>query len=796
MEAQESLQNIPPDAEANLRSLAESPQIRQRSGLSSAQVDGVLQRVSKLLPARSVLNIIKNASAGRAYSAEHAKENTNALFEAMEKAKQTAVFGTVFVAPAAAIWAYQNLLRLVGVRPEDAFPEGTWQFYVEYALREDTGRHTTETHGFDSLFSQYHLQLTQIDRMTAWTMAAIHCLHDYPDLLRNEWRERVYIATLRRLVFEATGEDSLSRLYREWELQRPYSRGHDSYSGQTYAQYRAVYFDQFLSRKMAFVSPDIQKKWVQAVQKAKIKELPAYQKQMSILAYLEPNYYEETRYPILLQEAHVGLIYRGQYYLIPVCQEDGRPVSVTAVRAQIASLVQEEPDLPPPRLMELTRIQRNQWPALRPQLNAGLIANLERLHTAPVLLNFDQRTPELNLSKMRQAERGIGDHALTIFDAGKTFAFDLSHIFFDGSWGAALAEILTNFSSSWAIYLHRLPPAQTTSYNKPILLPLHLKADDWNLIKDQTKITPESSAETFAIVYEPIKKLRSLFRLRREPLNLTINDLLMLYRAIHALTYQPDPKLIQTLSRLRKDEKLPKNLVQEVLVAIMQAKANPSILMPVDASRHSPRDRLYPVSLTVPLEELDLLALHKRTLQMLNTNDVSFNKVQHDYLNMLAGLGQVFSHTKRITSEGESTSVGTIKLLAHLPMALQRFLDNVATKNFEFLNDVLKGREVFSNVGQVVPNSTLTRFMTAKDDNEFKQLSWGVITSASGDVCITLRDFRPHVYALIQAGYEDLAYRITQDYLDAYARGFNRFVQELMQIVKASPETELEQKRR
>jgi hypothetical protein len=103
---------------------------------------------------------------------------------------------------------------------------------------------------------------------------------------------------------------------------------------------------------------------------------------------------------------------------------------------------------------------------------------------------------------------------------------------------------------------------------------------------------------------------------------------------------------------------------------------------------------------------------------------------------------------------------------------------------------MLKGREVFSNVGAVVSTSTLTRFVTAKDDNEQKQLVWGIITDAGGVMHISLRDFRPHVAALRAIGRRDLADRIAQDYLHAYINGFNAYISDLHRITEASRKTQ------
>ena len=76
--------------------------------------------------------------------------------------------------------------------------------------------------------------------------------------------------------------------------------------------------------------------------------------------------------------------------------------------------------------------------------------------------------------------------------------------------------------------------------------------------------------------------------------------------------------------------------------------------------------------------------------------------------------------------------------------------------------------------------------MTAKDDNRQKQLTWGIMTDAKGVMRITLRDFRPHVKALHNIGRSDLADLITQDYLDAYAKGLNQYIQEVTRIARTS----------
>jgi len=164
---------------------------------------------------------------------------------------------------------------------------------------------------------------------------------------------------------------------------------------------------------------------------------------MSILACLEPGSYGETRTPLPLAQAAIGLIHQGAYYLIPACLPGSdRPADLQTVRDKVAAAFAEtgpgeQACLP----HTLAQIKRSAWPDLRHKMAPGLVQELDRLRQAPVWFNSDQRPRRLPLAELRQAARGRGDHALTLFDTGETLVFDQSHIFFDGTWGAALAEI-------------------------------------------------------------------------------------------------------------------------------------------------------------------------------------------------------------------------------------------------------------------------------------------------------------------------------------------------------------------
>jgi hypothetical protein len=634
--------------------------------------------------------------------------------------------------------------------------------------------------------------LNTVDRITAWVMASIHCLYQFNDLLANEWRERVYLALLREVTAGLPEAGLFTNLYRTWEFQRPYGRGQDASPDQTYPAYRRTKFERFLTEALHDLPEGLRYSWDAKVRMAQHEDLPAYQRQMTILAYLDPGAYGETRVPIPMEKIHVGIIFQGSYYLFPVCSPGtNQPMDVATVRAQIATLMASPSDVSPAQLIELARLRRTELAEFRKKVSSSLNEELNALRLSPILLNCDRRSRDLPLSQLRQTERGIGDHALTIFDTGETFVFDQSHIFFDGAWGAALAEILTNEALSWAVYLSSLPAGQPARQQLYRALVFDFQSSEQKIISQARHVMHEVGAESDEIHLNAILSLRKFFKQRSDLLQLTVNDLLVLYRSIHAVTYQPAPRLVAELRKLTGDSST-QLAAQAALDEIEGARrVSPAILIPIDASQRSPRDRLYPMTFEVPLNDLDFLQLHAQTLHALAAYEngsadrtalyTEFDRLQRTYLAMLAGFGAVMARAKEIAILGESTSVASIKLLAHMPTPLQRLLDDIPGR-FDVLNDIIKGREVFSNVGAVAKTSTLTRFITAKDDNDKKTLAWGVITDAQNVMRVTLRDFRPYVALLEAIGHSDLAQHIVEDYLASYVRGLNQYILDLRRI--------------
>jgi hypothetical protein len=785
----------------NLKDVIESGVIPESTQLTPPEVDAVVEQVSESVPAGNVPGLILKGLArlpGNRLKPGNVQRDVDLLFGGVEQTIEKAAYLGLFAGPATVIWAYQNLLQLAGIEPGDAFPEGAWQFYVGYALRDDTARHTVETRGFDQVLTAHQIVLDQIERMSAWVMAAASVLHDYDGLVANEWRERVYPALLREVTEGLPEASYYSDLYRQWADIRPYGRGADAQDDETFALYRKNRFMHFMQNATSQLPEAIYREWVRRIREHEATSLPPYRKQMSLLAYLEPGRYADSRQPIPLETARIGLIFMGHYYLLPATDPaTGGPIPLDQVINSVAAIAGQGIEEPGPSLSPIARIKRATRPALESRFKPLLKRSIDDLRSAPIILNFDQRSSAMPLADLRRAERGLGDHALTVFDTGESMVFDLSHIFFDGGWGAAISEIMTNEALAWAVYLHQFP-VQNYVAAFPRSLDIKYHPDDVALINDAKRCPVEASAETENVNLKAIYITRKLFKRRTDLIQLTVNDLLILYRAIHAATYQPSETLIDQLKVLAQKQAT-QPTAQAAYKAIMRGnRISPSVQVPVDVSLNDPRERVHPMSFEVPLERLDLLDIHERTIASLSAYErgeregvyEQFDQLQRSYLAALAGFGEVLSRTKEMALAGESEASVNIQMMAHLPPPLQKLMEGFSGK-FEWMNDIIKGREVFSNVGKVSPSSSLTRFLTAKDDNDRKELVWGVLTDRTDQMYMTLRDFRPHVHALHAIDEFELANAITQDYLDAYAEGLNRYIGEVHRITVASRETKI-----
>lgn len=838
------------------------------TSLGIGQIQALKQEIAEIFPSSNLPAFLLQGLIqieDRSLSTERINEDLALLFRG---SKQISLY-SILAAPAIVVYGYQKLLSLAGKNVESAFPNGIWQFYTEFGLRQDAARHSVEAIGLH----QACPDANDVDAATSWVYAAMLLLHSYDDLLDTTWNEHRSIRSLHdvlndyarshkgkrpsaRKKAEAYDQDvadmvaalvrdyKLEHVQKNWLAQRPYGTPEHT-PPHEYATYRREQFQAFLDKAMRFLPHDLRDAWEQHHASVRTTDLPAFQQQMTILMTLQPESYQDRRVPISLHRAQVGFIVHDAYHLLDACARDddgtllvfaskdsadtngvplplteGRdgklsdrsrkpvtidrrgnvwvgdswkgyihPPALKMVKGQVQSLLRQakqdkKPDAADTSAdMLLAHSPREQQESLRKQLSKDTQRALENMRYAPLLINWTMHNAAQSLDTIRQTHRGCGDHALTLIRTERSMVFDMSHICFDGIWGMEIAEVTTDMATAFyplvvkspASRGHTVEPVRFTS--TPSFLSAAKEVSASFLI--------ESGAETQVIDLEALNRMRQ--KLKKIELSLTVNDVLIMARCLYALTYRPGKRAQQALKTLASIEGGAD--IQQVFETHLeeQRAINPSLLIPMDASAVDPKERIFPATFRNPLHDMpnrivacvDMVQHLKkqRDDDLVQTFEAERRELYSD-LKTFSALLQTF---RDITMRGESFSLAAMRLLAHLPKPLQNLMDMIPQR-IDILNEIIKGSEVFSNVGQVSPHSSITRFFSSRDDGDTKLLIWGIMSDAHGQVLVTLRDFRPHVPLLVQAGHPDLARLLTQDYLDGYGVETNALVRHIQRI--------------
>ncbi len=783
----------------NLRQLlANQHHAHEHSVLAVAEQEELVQQVAQILPAGNVVNFVFNGillAKDREIASAAGRTHLNSLLKGLSVMRDNALYPLMFGGPASLLAGYNMLLRLAGAKPEDFLPDGAWQFYVEFGLREDAARHSSETTGFQWKIVQN--PANEAEQLTAWVLAVMWLLGRYPHLLAQMWEEHVRLSVIEL----STG---LTNLHRIWQDIRPFWTPGNLLETD-FITYRRERFNSFCRDHLAQVGAEQRQTFEQTWQtEAPIRQqrLKAYLRQMGLHYTLEHEEYSDRRIAIAAQDLQVAVYYQGNYHLVALVDRD-HPASPAYIFQQVARILtsagkrtsqpiaSEHTEHTPidDLLAGAPRAQQNE---LRSLLAPEQKDALKHLSHAPVLINWDLAPRQQPLTRISQRKHGTGDHALTIFRTESSMVFTVSHIFFDGPWAMAVAEILTNQAvrSLNSRELMQLPLISPAPVPRTITLGTNA-ALSRALQKLPTQISWHSAETTLEV--STLNELRKLILNRTRPrIRLTVNDLLVLYRTIYNQRYQPSADLRAALTQVSARGRQEEQLVRNVLTLYKALPAaNPALLIPINAERTDPKERIFPSTFRSPFP--DFWQQHLRLLDQLQkpygertlAEKQKFNKERAYYLSVLNTFGTMTRRTREIAVNGQSMGNMAIRLIAGLPDAFQRLADGLPGR-VGFINEAIKGEEVFSNVGQVVPGSSLTRFASARDDNSKKVLVWGIMTDNSGRLQISLRDFRAPVLALITAGYSELAQAVTQDFVDGYARGLEQFAREVAAILRVS----------
>src|SRR5258708_30924904 len=133
----------------------------QLTHLSLPERSLLVEEIARVVQAGNMPSLIAAGLAklpGRSVPITESRRNLSLLMQGLQTFMDKAVYQTFFAGPAAVLSAYQMLLKLTGKDLDESFPEGTWQVYVEFGVREDSGRHTCETLGFHNSLAQEHIR--------------------------------------------------------------------------------------------------------------------------------------------------------------------------------------------------------------------------------------------------------------------------------------------------------------------------------------------------------------------------------------------------------------------------------------------------------------------------------------------------------------------------------------------------------------------------------------------------------------------------------------------------------------
>lgn len=757
------------------------------------EISELAEDIGRVLPAGNVVKMVFSqlrSARGRRLDQNDSKRMMALLQQGMATMLDRASYVAFYTTPALLISGYQMLLKAAGRDPSESFPYGVWQFYLEFGLREDSGRHACETVGFQQNLSLLGGNVTEGDQLAANLLAAADLLLIYEQFLATEWRERLLLTRLGDMLNDP-------EMVHKWLARRPYDVPVADRGG--YIQYRQAQFGQFVREQLQTQNqgenPNAQQVGLDQYggdQTLNDEDRRAYQQQMTLLATLFPSTYSDERQLIDYREASVGVVWQGRYYLVPLVFE-GERLSAEQLRHVAHGIIQDVSKPGKPQIDEwLVHIPRAAQQNARAALPRPLRTEIEQLGQAPIIINWDASDATQYLAVIRQGQRGVGDHPLTVFRTRHSLVFDQSHIFFDATLGMAVAEIYTNFASRRLRQIRQLGRNNAAVRVQAMRLELAAPSDVDQILGRYLSPTFEVAAETTSHIVGDMNRLRKLFKQRSDALHITVNDLLLLYRSAYNQIYVPSEQLRQHLQQVASQQPATKALVNSATAMLERIpRTIPAILIPIDASAYNPGARLFPITFCPREPWTEVYGQHQYTWQLLQayqkTPDVStwenFSQARVYYLQMVRMFGVLMQRYKDIALEGKSFSTFTLQMLAGVPRSVQEMLRDIPDR-VDILNDMLKGTEVFSNVGRVASTSTLWRFITAKDDNHKKELCWGIMTRADNTMVVSLRDFRPAVLQLLQADAPGLAQHITEDFLNGYVRGLEQFIWQLNEITR------------
>ena len=684
-----------------------------------------------------------------------------------------------------AIATYRDLLQMAGKAPAQVWPYGFWHTYTAYRYRDDTARMALLTDGLDQRLAAHGLTPSPETRLTGLLLAGSDLLREYDALLAVLWRERAYMQTLLRLAAAGPYLQRVAHLVDTWRSTCPPGRGGDVAAGVTYARFRRRRFDAFLENHLQLLPADLQQAWLTQVRRLSTARRDSFVRQLSICSFQEPGRHSERQIPLDAGHCQVGLVLGGSYYLLPP-----QPAEPQALLAAVRRLLRQG-TAAGDDLSGLATVRRDVRAELGTRFSPAVRAGLGLLQRAPLLIAADAGAGE-TVARLRDGARGSGDQPLTIRDTGRSLLFDAAPAFFDPAWAATIANLFTEEALSWVTYLERSPRPQPAApvALRPLAFPWQPFEKQW--LRQAPRPRADIAVESNGVQWRALAALQRLILRRRDLAPLDPLGLLLLYRAAFSAAYEPARDVHAALAAMQADPRS-RAAATTALAGLLPAAAA-SLLVPVETPGRLPQRRVTPLLLRMPLDEWDFVGEHRHVLAELQRYGSAerdgrqpyrrFDQRQRAYLRHIAGFAAALQLTRAALS-GAAVVRGREEAL---PPGWQiRHGDVVADAGAA--RWLQEAQEMVVHLGPLPAGGSVRRFLPPRDQSPQLQLIWGICAAGDGSLQLTLRDARPHVAVLQQAGRADLAERIAADLLDQFTTGFNGFVRDLHRIVTASKES-------
>ena len=185
----------------------EDSTLLQLSRLTLPEIQAIKQEVAQVFPAGNLPAFVLSdllKLKGRAVNPQQVHQDIATLLRGMSLVPQ-GLYSVLVAGPATVLYAYQKLIELSGKDESGAFPHGTWQFYLQFGLREDAARHANETIGFHRTIGS---RADPASMAAAWLCAAMDLLFRFDDQDRMQISLRDFRPFVPLLV--ALGEPALA----------------------------------------------------------------------------------------------------------------------------------------------------------------------------------------------------------------------------------------------------------------------------------------------------------------------------------------------------------------------------------------------------------------------------------------------------------------------------------------------------------------------------------------------------------------------------------------------------------